>query len=395
MIFTHLYIDNFYNFHDTEVDFTLKREVKDSVIEGEYLEERPKFRFKRVCILTGANATGKTSFGHILRHIQHFILYPNSTLDKINDKNKLATMKVEFVFPQTNTIHFLEIRQTTSNVDYPAIVYAQIPILKNNTAFSARTRLQEFVKKQGNSHIKDSVFYTNLEDTTQSYSFRDIRNLVAHNLFFYYLFSNNFARNEVNIDNLDISVLQKVLQTFDTSIKSVDELKLANEREGYIIRFNNEETLLLDKHGTLADPERLSKGTFDSIQVAEFIAYIIDLAQHKNQPINGMTRCATFYLDEKMAYSHSEIEQTIVNLIIQKTQRYSQFFYTTHNYDILDMNLPVHSYLFLTKDGDKAEFVQPENIFKKNDRSLLSYVKNDIFNTVPDISLLDELLFEE
>ena len=49
MIFTHLYIDNFYNFHDTAIDFTLKRELKDSIIEGEYLEDCPKFRFKRVC----------------------------------------------------------------------------------------------------------------------------------------------------------------------------------------------------------------------------------------------------------------------------------------------------------------------------------------------------------
>ena len=96
-----------------------------------------------------------------------------------------------------------------------------------------------------------------------------------------------------------------------------------------------------------------------------------------------------------MAYSHSELEQAIVNLIIQKMGRYSQFFYTTHNYDILDMNLPVHSYLFLKKNEDRAEFVQPEHQFSKNDRSLLNYVKNDIFDTVPDVSLLDGLLFEE
>ncbi len=148
MIFTHLYIDNFYNFHDTKIDFTLKREIKNNIIEGEYLADRPKFRFKRVCILAGANATGKTSLGHILLHIQHFILHPNNYLDKINDKNKVAILKVEFVFPQTNTIHSLEIRQYHSKADYPTIIYAEVPILKNNTAISARKRLYEFIEKQ-------------------------------------------------------------------------------------------------------------------------------------------------------------------------------------------------------------------------------------------------------
>ncbi len=199
-------------------------------------------------------------------------------------------------------------------------------------------------------------------------------------------------KNRVSIDYLNIDTLQKVLQTFDSSIKSVNELRTkTDELEGYSIHFSNKDTLLIGKNGELPNTERLSKGTFDSIHVAEFIAYVIDI----NKIQDKLQTCATYFLDEKMAYSHSEVEQAIVNLIIQKMGRYSQFFYTTHNYDILDMNLPVHAYLFLTKEGDKAQFVQPEDSFRKNDRSLLSYIKNDVFNTIPDISLLDELLFED
>ena len=134
MLFTYLYIDNFYNFSNTSIDFTLKRELKDSLIDGEYLEERPKFRFKRVCILSGANASGKTSLGHILLHIQHFILSPNIKLRKINHKERVGSIKVEFVFPQTNTIHYLEIRESSKEEDLPSITYASIPILQNSTA---------------------------------------------------------------------------------------------------------------------------------------------------------------------------------------------------------------------------------------------------------------------
>lgn len=388
MIFTHLYIDNFYNFHDTAIDFTLKRELKDSIIEGEYLEDCPKFRFKRVCILSGGNASGKTSLGHILHHIQHFILSPNIKLNKINYKNRVGVLRAEFVFPQTNTIHYLEIEESNVSEDFPVITYAQIPILQNNTVNSARKRLQSYIEKQGESNI-EGVFYTNKEDPSQLYSFKDIRSLVGKNLFFYYMFSHNVEKNKIIVDNISTNILEKILKTFDSSIVSVDEIFTKDILEGYSIHFSNKDSILIGKNGEMPNTDRLSKGTFDSIHVAEFVAYILDISNMED----NLNTCATYFLDEKMAYSHSELEQAIINLIIQKMGRYSQFFYTTHNYDILDMNLPVHSYLFLRKNGDQAQFVQPESQFTKNDRSLLSYVKNDIFNTVPDISLLDDLLF--
>ncbi|MCT8788779.1 hypothetical protein KZ478_09365, partial [Glaesserella parasuis] len=77
MLFTYLFIDNIYNFSNAVIDFTLKRKILHSAIDGEFLDERPNFRFKRVCILSGANASGKTSLGKIMRYIQHFILFPN------------------------------------------------------------------------------------------------------------------------------------------------------------------------------------------------------------------------------------------------------------------------------------------------------------------------------
>lgn len=390
MLFTYLYIDNFYNFSNTSIDFTLKRELKDSLIDGEYLEERPKFRFKRVCILSGANASGKTSLGHILLHIQHFILSPNIKLRKINHKERVGSIKVEFVFPQTNTIHYLEIRESSKEEDLPSITYASIPILQNSTAYATRKRLKLYIEKKGVANIKGE-FFTNEDNPDELYTFKSIRSLVSNDLFFYYMFSHNVDKNKVTVDNLSTDILEKVLQTFDSSITSVDEIITKGVLDGYSIHFSNKDTILIGKNGEMPNTDRLSKGTFDSIQVAEFVAYIIGTSNaQKYRDI-----CTTYFLDEKMAYSHSELEQSIVNLIIQKMGRYSQFFYTTHNYDILDLNLPVHSYLFLRKDGDKAEFVQPEDVFSKNDRSLLNYVRNDIFNTVPDISLIDSLLFED
>ena len=73
----------------------------------------------------------------------------------------------------------------------------------------------------------------------------------------------------------------------------------------------------------------------------------------------------------------------------------AQFFYTTHNYDVLDMGFPSHSFLFMRKEGNYTSIVQPENSFSKNDRSLINYVKNNYFNTLPDTSNLDKLMWED
>ena len=45
----------------------------NSYIRDEHLKERPNFRYKKVNIIMGANATGKTSFGQMLMSVFNFI----------------------------------------------------------------------------------------------------------------------------------------------------------------------------------------------------------------------------------------------------------------------------------------------------------------------------------
>lgn len=398
MIFTSLYIDNLYNFYDTSLDLTLKRKIINSTIPFEYLEECPKFRFKRVCILSGANASGKTSLGRVLHYIQQFILYPNiNLLNKVNDKEKKGIIRVEFVLPYTNSLHYLEIIQRKEHDSYPLITYAKIFIAKTDSASSARKKLMSYIEKKEHSKIK-GYFYTNKNNPETPYSFSDIREVISKNLNYYYMFSDNYETNKSDVlieenGHLSADILKTILTTFDPSISTVNEIRNEDGLEGYSIRFKNKDSVLINRTGDITNKERLSKGTFDAIQVTNFVSFIIEMT--KLQKDMGEYSCGTYFLDEKMAYSHSELEQTIVNLIIQRMGRYSQFIYTTHNYDILDMNLPIHTFAFLKKEGDKAQFIQPEYQFKKNDRSLLNYVQNNVFNIIPDTSLLDELLFEE
>lgn len=61
-----------------------------------------------------------------------------------------------------------------------------------------------------------------------------------------------------------------------------------------------------------------------------------------------------------------------------------QLFFTTHNLNLLEMDLPVHSFTFLRKDST-IEPIYPKDLIKKNDISLRNAVRNDVFNMAPDI----------
>ena len=126
----------------------------------------------------------------------------------------------------------------------------------------------------------------------------------------------------------------------------------------------------------------MSRGTREAVDITMFYEVM------KNE---NFGESATFYQDEMLTYSHTEAEQSILNLLIGTLLRYSQLFYSPHNYDILDMNLPVHSHVFLKK-YKYSEFIQPEKHgFNQNDRSLLGYVKNDVFGTIPNINAINNL----
>jgi len=63
-----------------------------------------------------------------------------------------------------------------------------------------------------------------------------------------------------------------------------------------------------------------------------------------------------YYCDEKFPYIHSDIEKAILSLMIDFLKPNTQLFFTTHNLEILDMNLPIHCFTFLKK-REKIEVV--------------------------------------
>lgn len=382
MIFTRINIKNLYSFHDCEIDLTFKRKVKDSTVPFEFLKGRENFKYRRVCILSGANATGKTSFGKILCGFQNLIFKEFLSKDLSNgvtNKEDKGTLDIEFVSLDDLKLHRLCILLSYGEPTPNKILHASVSIRKNDSAITARNRLLSL--KMNEKSIKD------------------IKISDAQNWF--YLLSNISEDNQlsqISEDALDKDLLFAILKSCDSSIVSVENTytikevekkeknkikqETKNEKSGFQIVFANGDSALIDFKGNATNEQRFSKGTFAAIKVADFIGTI-----RKTRDFYS-----TFFMDEQLAYSHSYMEVNLLNVMIQFLGRNSQLFFTTHNYDILDLDFPVHSYVFFSKREDRTDIIQPENTFKKNDRSLLNAVQNNVFGHLPDITKIDELL---
>lgn len=71
MIVMDLKLDNLCAFRNFHVNFRIQK-IVNSYIEHEHLDGLPNFRYKKVNIIMGSNATGKTSLGRLILSI--FIL---------------------------------------------------------------------------------------------------------------------------------------------------------------------------------------------------------------------------------------------------------------------------------------------------------------------------------
>ena len=102
-----------------------------------------------------------------------------------------------------------------------------------------------------------------------------------------------------------------------------------------------------------------------------------------------------YYCDEHFSCIQSDIEKRIFGIMLDRIRDDEQLIFTTHNTDMLDLNLPKHSYVFLRKHLEEGVYqvsaVSASDVLKRNTDSLRCAVENDVFASLPQDSLLDEL----
>ena len=363
MIVLNLEIDNLFGFEDFKINFSYPKKVENSSIKDEFLKDRPNFRYKKVNILLGANSTGKTSIGKAMMAIFNFLNKKEiiTVTQYIRDIEKTMRFSMDFILDGRNILYRVNFKYKKENENEKIdLDLYKADILKND---SYETSIEKFEK-------------FNLENEKKNGSYIEILDKlgkVSGWLFTYPEQGSNFLKN--NNEVMDIKVFENILKTLDPSIEKVS--KLDEVKNAYVLTLKGEDLIIQD--GEFVKKNNiLSSGTKSGLDIAYTTSAI-----KKNTNIY-------YYCDEKFSYIHSDIEKAILSLMIDFLKPNTQLFFTTHNMEVLNMDLPAHCFTFLKK-REKIEVVYASEYIDKDNIFLMEAIKNDVFNIAPYLDLIYEL----
>ena len=362
MIVLDVRLNHIYGFDDFHVNFSYPKKIVGSLLENEFLEGRERFRFKKAVILMGTNATGKTSFGKALLRIFKSVSESNeAVLRELAAGDQTAQFQVDFV----NEGYILHRLSGTVDKDNVNISYFTAEIAANDSYEKAAAKLKDRTDDVSGSFKK-------LKDMIGPLNFR----------FAYPEIETSLRIGDVKKQVL-LKTLRAVIGTLDPTLTDVSIAK--DLKDSFVIRRRGQEIII--QEGKLLNRDLLSSGTAEGIDVAIFLASMLS------------NNNSFYYCDEHFSYIQSDIEKRIFGLMLERLGRNEQLIFTTHNADMLELNLPKHSFAFLKKeinDGECSVAVTfASDYLKRNTDSVKCAYENDVFGSLPDDSLLDELEVEQ
>ncbi|MXI85364.1 AAA family ATPase [Sphaerochaeta halotolerans] len=369
MILLEIKLDNFFSFNNFHLSLTYPKKISNSTITDEYLEDRPNFRYKKLIVLMGANATGKTTLGNALIAIFNFIT--KKSIDPIanciDDTSKPSSFSMDFITHSSIKTMYRIVAQISPPT---ATGYREedISLTISSTSILKTDSYERCVAKLRTINTPNSTYIEAL-DLIDTFGW-----------YFSYPFSKDSFKNLTPVGKKSFRiVLETVLRALDPSIQGVRESQ--DIENSYIIRLNNHDLIM--KNNEILNSEILSSGTRSGVDIAVMLSSIIS-------SLYGF-----YYCDEKFSYIHSDMEKAILSKMIEKLGANEQLFFTTHNADILDMSLPIHSYIFLKKEifghENRISCVYADQYLKRNTDSLRRAVENDIFSVAPNVDDIDRL----
>lgn len=391
MVILSMYCNNIFMFRNFYLDFTYERKVNSAFPDNDSLFPESKIKVRKSMVLMGGNAAGKTTFGKLLCAVNNFILGREVTSKYLNlseviyDKDKEASFIVEFAIDKTayRVECIFNVDGLISEVWIKQKIYNSYNIKKlREKLMSSKDRVERNYINDPASRLDtndDAVkpFYSKfLKDTNNETLLR----FLMGNVKFHYLFSSFAEQSKETTIDIPIELLNKILPIIDNSIKSVVRLRPDDEEiknNSYLIAFRNGETLTIpDGDLRKADRNRLSHGTYEALT---FLNVLEEMKKERNSII---------FVDEKLPHLHSELEAYLIKKAFL-VQRDSQVFFTSHNIELLDLNIPYNAFMLFRRNGEFNEAFFVNDKFNKNDRRLKNYYENDYFGILPDYSDLD------
>lgn len=384
MIILRVACDNIYMFKDFELDFTYNRRINHPIAQGDLLFEGSHIKARKNLIIMGANASGKTTFGKLLRFILNFMHganfedAPNDVIAGIQcNRKKNAHFEIEFVIDRT--AYLLKADFFNYQLCHEELRCCAIKNSYNISDLREALRSQPMDPKHSidAKAIRkglDSYLFTSVPTETTAF----IRNHV------WYSFRIAFQSNSVGYSVFpNIERINQILPCIDNSVKEVEALRGARDKtvtKSYLIKFCNGDLLTVPDGNLKGCGDRLSRGTFEAI---DYISLLDELQSPKHSRL--------LYIDEQLPHLHAELEAYLIRQALLQNNGKHQLFFTTHNVEILDLNIPIQSFVFFhrRKDGWN-EAIFPSTRLNKNDRPIHGYYENDYFGILPDYSVLDK-----
>lgn len=375
MIVMDLRADNLLCFNSFHMNFSYPKKIVNSFIENEYLTGRTNFRYKRINVIMGSNATGKTSLGRLIMSVFNFIHFKNlqAITDHIANAEKPASFRMDFVIckdTEYTLYRIITVVTPPSAEGYQSkdvsVSVISTPIRKNDNYEMCSARL-DFMEKKASHQARGNYV-------------EELEKIIGLSWFFVFpVDDDEMQKYAVRNDAEYLRILEYTLKVLDPSIQRVDRIE--NAKDSFVIRLLRDDVIV--QEGQIAKPQLLSTGTKAGIKIAEMLASIC------------MRENDFYYCDEKFSFINSDIEKAILILMIEKLGDNRQLFFTTHNTDILDLPLPKHTYYFLRKELDDDEqsivAVNAGEYLKKSTDSLRNAAENDLFVSAPSLELLDEI----
>lgn len=373
MIVMRLDADNLCGFRNFSINFSYPKKIVGSEIH-ESLADFDNFRYKKINIILGTNASGKTALGKVMMAAFNFVRRSNANglKEMIASSSRPASLLMDFV-PDGRTLYRLCVRIEPSVTNdrqsaIPKVKLIQEPICKNDSYEKCAERLTE-------------------KENCEQYS-TDISEVFKEVPVFGWYFTFPQAKSEATAviakkNRLFPDILKNVMMTLDSSIESVE--KLPSSDTDYLMKMEYSDESILIHGGEIQDSDlsKVSSGTKAGVQIASFISAV----KEENNSF--------YYCDEMFSYIQTDIEKAILSLLCFSVKDNDQLFFTTHNEDILDINLPKHSFIFMKKDHRVSECpieaVDASAYLKKNNVSLKNAAENDLFSTQPNLDRIYEI----
>lgn len=358
MVVLNLKLDNIYSFNDFEINFTYKKKTVNNPLGEETLKGYPNFRYKKVNIITGSNAVGKTTLGKSIMAILNFIANKNANhvFKAINLVNKPSFFSIDY-YTGDGVVRRIDCKinaKAKSNEDINLKIYA-VKIDSNES-------YETYLKKIENTSYSNDINDISNENIGWSFKFPFDTDVVSYDF------------DKKYYDEYE-DILNKIIIALDPAIKEVKKSKEIQKCFNVFFK-NGMQTLPIEENRSTRDMPRLSSGT----KYAFNLAYVYLAVKER---LNGF-----YYVDEQFSYINNDIEKTFISILSSLIGPDEQIMFTTHNTDVLDLNLPIHAYGFLKKENMEISYINASEVEKKNNVSIKNDYENDKFNAAPNLDSL-------